>query len=61
MNLTNDTEKNYFKALIEKSRLIKDEVRGDLVQFLRNPKQPGSCDIDNSMVMYLYVFINYLT
>ncbi|KAG0096319.1 hypothetical protein BGZ93_004718 [Podila epicladia] len=41
MNLTNDTEKNYFKALIEKSRLIKDEVRGDLVQFLRNPKQPG--------------------
>ncbi|KAG0030458.1 hypothetical protein BGZ82_007428 [Podila clonocystis] len=41
MNLTNVTEKNYFKALIEKSRLIKDELRGDLVQFLRNPKQPG--------------------
>ncbi|KAG0033246.1 hypothetical protein BGZ81_008997 [Podila clonocystis] len=41
MNLTNVTEKNYFTALIEKSRLIKDELRGDLVQFLRNPKQPG--------------------
>lgn len=41
MSLALDTEKNYFKALIEKSKLIKDEVRSDLIQFLGNPKQPG--------------------
>lgn len=58
MSLALDTEKNYFKALIEKSKLIKDEVRSDLIQFLGNPKQPGTCNNDKN---YSFVIINDLT
>jgi len=43
LQLDHDRERAYFKSVIEKSELLKDAaLRLELVQFLKDPKAPGT-------------------
>lgn len=43
LQLDHDRERAYFKSVIEKSELLKDaSLRSELVQFLKDPKTPGT-------------------